>query len=752
MSLINLLFRKKVFFSFLFVLLFSVALHFFPLINSLGYEFSVVISFVISFVCIFISSEIVYDYKKSTYFGRSRIEDVIYSVLFLNILILMIPFISGIIGSSFNEYCYFRQGLLFFLLIPLVTTIFSTALGLFCGYVFMRRGFFIGSIAVLVIICYSFLELYSNVHLFFYNPILGYFPGPIYDRIIPITQTLVVYRFLVVAAAFFLLKLVQLLPGFKNYKFGLHNILILIVLFIIVSVGFLKKQEFGFTYSRDFITEEYLTETVETDYFYIHYSPFHETSEEIELIMQDHEWRYKELRDFLQLESDKKIHSFIYPDQALRKKLIGAGSTTIANPIHGEIHLIYDSFPHDVLKHELVHVMAAEFGTKFLKISPNYGLVEGIAVASDWDIRGLSRHKLSKNLVESGKAPEIKDILGVGFWYSPGAKSYTIMGSFCRYLIDTFGINKFKEFYQTGNTDSYGKSLEELVASWKKFLKGIEINKKEKELSDRRFTDKGLFGDYCPREVEIYKIKGINAYRENKMGLASSYFGEALEIDENNTELLTYLAYSSYYDSDYEAFKSIINKNNRLEGTNRNIFENLSANTTWKNGDYYEALKQFRLLKNKSLPSRISQEIDIKIYLENFNSELRDAFSKYFTTKDKLKKLGILTNVVQSYPDFAPAHYLLGRIHFQNKDYDIASKYFYYADSLGLPTKDLQLENLSLLGTSHYINKRYNLALNVFEEKMILDPEGDTSNFTKDFIKRTKWAIENKSISSERTF
>ncbi len=751
MSLLNLILRKKVLFSFLIVLVFSISIHFFPLINSLGYEFSVVISFIISFICVFISSEIVGDYKQSAYFGRARIEDVIYSVLFLNVLILMIPFISGIIGSSFNGYCSFKKGLLFFFLLPFVTTIFATAIGIFCGYVFKRRGFFIGSILLILIICYSLFELYSKSHLFFYNPVLGYFPGPIYDRIIPISQTLVVYRLIVLAAAFFLLKFVELLPGFKNYKFGFHNIFIIIFLFTVVLIGFIKKEELGFTHSKDFITKNYLTATIETDHFYIHYSPFYETADEIELIVEDHEWRYAELEDFLQLKSDKKIHSFIYPDEGMRKKLIGAGSTTIANPIHGEIHLIYDSFPLDLLKHELVHVMAAEFGTRFLKISPSYGLVEGIAVASDWDIRGLSRHKLAKNLVESGTAPEIKNILGVGFWYSPGAKSYTLMGSFCRYLVDTFGIEKFKEFYRTGKPDIYGKSITELTNSWKKFLSGIEINEMEKELSARKFTDKGLFGGYCPREVEVYKIKGINAYSENRMSLATKYFKKALNIDKDNPDLTTFLAYSNYYDQDYKDFNSVT-KESKMKGTNKNIIENLKANITWKNGDYYEALKQFKLLKNKSLTPNISQEIDIKIALDSYNADIRNAFANYFTTKDKIKKVGILNDIIHSYPDFSPAHYLLGRIHFNNKDYNLASKYFFYADSLGLPTKDLQLENISLLGISHYINKRYNLALKTFEEKLIIDPDGGSVDFTENFIKRTNWAIKRDFSANERTF
>lgn len=741
--MLSLVFRKKVFFSLLLVLLISIALHFFPLVNSLGYEFAFVISFVIAFIAVFTSSEIVSEYNSNMTFARSRIEDVIYSVLLLNVFILSIPFISGLIGSSFNNYCYFKEGLFFFLLLPLITTFLSTAIGSFCGYVFGRRGFIVGSFIIIGLILYSLSELYFKPHLFFYNPILGYFPGPIYDRVIPIDKTLVLYRGLVAVAGLFIFKLVQIMPGFKNYKFGLHNLVAILVLLLVLIFGYNHRQEIGFTYSRDFIQNNFLTKTIETDHFYIHYSPYFENSENIDLIASDHEWRFYELSSFLNTSSQSKIHSYIFPDESMRKKLIGAGNTTIANPVHGEIHLVYDEFPLGVLKHELVHVMSAEFGTRLLKISPSYGLVEGLAVAADWDSEGLSGHKLSKSLVESGNAPEIEDLLDFGFLYSPGATSYTLMGSFCRYLIDTYGIDKFKEFYKSGKTSVYGKSIGQLAASWKTFLKDIPVNKKEKELSAYRLSDKGLFGSYCPRVVENYKEKGIGAYKENNTILASEYFNDALEVDPDNTDLKTMLAYSYYYQGEFSELDSRAEEFADFKGTNKNIIENLKANIKWVSGDFDSALSSFKKLKNSSLPDDIMREIDIKIYLENFNENLRNAFADYFSSREKVERTSILTDVIQSYPDFSPAYYLLGRIHFSERNYNRASKYFFYANSIGLPTENLQTENLRLLGMSHYAAGRYNLALEAFEEYIIRYPESPNIGYVKDFIRRTKWTSSN---------
>ena len=178
----------------------------------------------------------------------------------------------------------------------------------------------------------------------------------------------------------------------------------------------------------------------------------------------------------------------------MRKRLIGAGETTIANPIHREIHLVYDSFPNPVLKHELTHVMSSEFGMRILKISPKVGLLEGLAVAADWGVaNGLTPHQWSESMFKAGTAPDVSDMVGFGFWYAPPKKSYTLMGSFCRYLIDTYGIEKFKTVYRTGDFSVYGKSLDELISGWKAFLSTVPIPENAPILAEYRFSEPSIF-------------------------------------------------------------------------------------------------------------------------------------------------------------------------------------------------------------------------------------------------------------------
>ena len=40
-------------------------------------------------------------------------------------------------------------------------------------------------------------------------------------------------------------------------------------------------------------------------------------------------------------------------------------------------------------------------------------------------------------------APPLSAVMGFGFWGHAGARSYLLAGSFVRFLVDTYGIEKF---------------------------------------------------------------------------------------------------------------------------------------------------------------------------------------------------------------------------------------------------------------------------------------------------------------------
>lgn len=729
------------------VFLFSIFLSFLPLVGTLGYEYSAFSAVFLSFVAVFLSAEFVNDERVKS-FSRSNISDRLASLILLSFVLLLINFLVGLISSLIKDDCSIGDGIKFFVLITVVSVFFSSTLGILTGTVFGKRGFIVGSFILIFTIIYSLSELYNNIHLFLYSPIFAYFPGPLYDKIIPITPTLIVYRFRIVIWGLLFLSLVHLVYGFKKSSFGLSRILSLFVLLILLSLSYYKEQDIGITYSRDYIKKNFLTEIYETEHFSIHYTPGTREARDIGLISQDHEWRYFQLSEFLNVDFDKKINSYIYPDEATRKKLIGAYGTTVANPIHQEIHLVYKYFPHEVLKHELVHVMSSEFGTDWFKISPEWGLVEGLAVAADWNGEGLSRHQWAKTILLRENSINVRDILGFRFLYGSSSVNYTLMGSFCRYLIDQYGIDKFKLFYKTGDTSAYKKSVDELISSWQKFLeKDVELPKDATILSEYKFSDESIFKESCPRKTELLLDLGLKHYKDKNFLKAKNYFKEAYNINQRDPQIMTLLAYSYYYNNDYDELISINDKTTPV--VDSNIIKDLQSNVLWEKNGYEYAYNSFRELKESPIPENIRRLVDIKLELRNLNPEIRDMFNEYLRTDDQIKRVAILEELISRYTTFSPGYYLLGKLFILEGDYERALKYLSVANSKGLPTLRVSKDNLKLLGISHYALGNYRDSKKAFEVLKEIDTEGSFATIAGDFIQRSEWALMNDKSNDE---
>lgn len=736
------LFSTTVIISLGLTIIFSIVLLFFPLVGALGFEYAAVTGFFLSFVSVFISAELISSDNK-TYSAGKRISDRVSSVLFVNFIFLLFVYLIGLLGSLVKGDCFIREGTVFFLLIPVVSVFFSATLGLLAGFVLRRRGFIAGALILICIFAYSLLTLYNEPSLFVYNPLFGFFPGPIYDEAIPVTNTLVAYRLITLLWGLLFLILLYLANGFGYRRVGAWDFLKLIAVGAALVTAYSYEHELGISFDREYITEEILPASVETENFIIYYDPDSPPVRRIDLIAGDHEWRYRELSAFLGVDSGEKIRSYIYPDEDTRKRVVGAGDTTIANPIHKEIHLVYDSFPQPVLKHELTHVMAGDFGTKTLHMSPKVGLLEGLAVAADWSGDVYDPHQWSKALIENGMAPGIADIAGFGFWYAPPSQSYTLMGSFSRYLIDTYGIEKFKTVYRTGDFTLYGKSLSELEADWKKFLAGLPAAAGINELARSRFGAPAIFAATCPRRVAALKAEGFKYYAGDDFRKARETFAEALSYDGQDPVLLNGLAYSSYYEGDYDETVKITGETGALTEVDRAALENLKGNALWQKGDTAEAAGIFRRLRAKTLPPDLRREIDVKLSAVEAGGTPGESVREFFSTRDRTLQTVSLSESLLNSPDYAPPYYLQGRLLYNIGEYERAVPYFSMAEYLGLPSDELTRENLRILGISLFASGRYEQSEIVWNR---LSSYGDPESmaYARGFLERTGWARKSR--------
>jgi len=738
MTFERMLFSRAVLISFAIIFIASIVLTFFPLIGTLGFEFSALSAALLSFLTVIISASLISS-EPSRRSSKKGLLDLVGSIFFINLLLLLTAFIVGLLSSLIKDDCYIKEGSLFFLLIPTISVFFSTSVGLLSGYFFGRKGIFIGLITILLIALYAIWKLYYGVSIFVYNPIFGFFPGPLYDEEIPISPTLIISRITVLFWGISLLLALRIANGFRNNLIRIWNAVLFIILMIAIIAIHLNESEFGISYTRDYITQNILSGSVETENFIIYYPPGTPQAKDIKLIAMDHEWRYKQLKEALDLDSNQKIRSYIYPDIKTRKKLSGAGETTIANPLHNEIHLIYDSFPHPVLKHELVHVMAGAFGNDVLKLSPKIGLLEGIAVAVDWRGQRFTPHQWANAMLEMGIAPRIKDIVGFGFWYAPAQISYTLMGSFSRYLIDSYGIEKFKSAYKTGNFSIYGKNLAELSLEWREFLKTIETPPQAKAIAEARFSGPSIFQATCPRKIAELKNQGYENFEKDNYYEARNNFSDALKYNNSDPNLINWLIYSHYYEGNFDRALEIVNNSDPNSKIEKDLLKNLRGNSIWQIGNSEEALQIFENLLNQELPDAIKRELEIKILSISQNSRVEEHIRQFFGTRDEVLQLAYLQNAIIADPLYGPAYYLRGRLFFNRGEYEEAVPDLIHAYLLELPSDKLTNENLRILGISLFAKGNYDQSIAIFDQLLLNEKDEASRQYATDFIERASW-------------
>ncbi|MFQ5825441.1 MAG: glucodextranase DOMON-like domain-containing protein [bacterium] len=134
--------------------------------------------------------------------------------------------------------------------------------------------------------------------------------------------------------------------------------------------------------------------------------------------------------------------------------------------------------------HEVMHIVALSSGVPY----SNSLFSEGLAVAYGGTTFQTAEfaHNYSKNIIDNTNYIPIKRLLtinGSDFLQSSYI-TYQESGSFIRYLIDTYGIAKLKNFIfnfnMSGDLDVqsmrvYNVSLDELEEKWKKYLREIEL-------------------------------------------------------------------------------------------------------------------------------------------------------------------------------------------------------------------------------------------------------------------------------------
>jgi len=223
----------------------------------------------------------------------------------------------------------------------------------------------------------------------------------------------------------------------------------------------------------------------ESSHYFIYYRPGSPASQDINKIAKTLDSCFEDVLTQLEVDFSNKISYYLY------------NSSDDLDPwakwhrwgfFVGEFEYavgVYDSIHKRINSHETVHVIAYHTIGMAQLIFLNEGLAEAVTHYHERDLRGrLFIHVSCQSLFYEGKLFSL-DILADNdrfkeIYLSPEGRNYYIQsGSFVRYLIDQYGLAKFKFLlpragennYRNIFQEMYGKNIHDFEKEWYDFLR-----------------------------------------------------------------------------------------------------------------------------------------------------------------------------------------------------------------------------------------------------------------------------------------
>ena len=602
-----------------------------------------------------------------------------------SILLSVLPLALITLNALRVKTCDYPAGLLFYLIGPVTSMALSAAFGVSAGA--LTRTSPRGTALLVAGMVASFVWLaahfYSSPQIFAYSPFFGFLSGAIYDDVITITRTLVLYRLGNVLQAALALAVaasasVHLRPHVGALRHaGPRRLSLIAALAVSVTALFLLRGHIGYEVSSEDIQRE-LGGRYETEHLVLYYpadSP--KIVKEIQWLAEDHEFRYHELEELFGAPSKARIESYIYRSRAQKRRLMGADKVYVAKPWLHQIHLSGMPYGASVVKHEMAHVFAGDYAPGPLHVTarawvlPHMALIEGLATAIEWDRGRLTPHQWSAAMQELGFLPELTRIMGPeGYLSTFGGTAYTAAGSFCRYLIDRYGMPRMLTVYGDGDfTAAYGRPIESLLTEWKGFLSDrTQVPLSPDDLARARFyfDRKGVLQRVCPLVVAGLERAAADMVAKGRLDVAIPILRQVLAYTPKNVEkqaqLMTALFQAGEDDEARELARGILASENGGAFLKASVRGRV-ADADYRAGRLDEARATYEELQKAPLDQGSLRAIEVKLRaLDDPNPVVRDGVRDYLLRPHKKdESLALIRDLNYQAPASALLAYLLGR-------------------------------------------------------------------------------------------
>lgn len=538
----------------------------------------------------------------------------------------------------------------------------------------------------------SLVRFYTSPMVFAYDPFVGYFSGTLYDTIID-PAGLSAYR--VGSAATILAVVILALhlgrDAMDKLVFRSQRRPGLLLLGAIAGLASLLSIAYGYRLGH-WQTSSTITETLggrfsseRCDVVYRRGMP----REAVELFAKDCDAHVAEQEAFLETKGPPRITAYLFTDAAEKASLMGAADTYIAKPWRREVYVQQGGYPHNVLGHEIAHVMAGSFGQGPFRIAgrlfgllPNPGLIEGIAVAVSPHEGALSPREWAKAMKDLGLLPPLQRLFALGFLGENSGVAYTVSGAFVGFVKERYGATAVRDWYGGRSIEAAtGTSFAELERAFHEDLDRIVLPDAARAQARARFERPGIFGRRCPHVVDACKKRADEFSSRGDDEGAIKELQEALTLDPGESQVRVSIARSLLRegkpDEGRAALEAITNDERFPRYVRDRALEEM-GDLALAEGDTERAIVQYREVMSRTVDEDQLRTLEVK--LEAAKNPLgRGAIVALLVGEeghrpDKLHATEALATWAATSPDDGLPEYLLGRGELGGGDFDRAAK------------------------------------------------------------------------------
>lgn len=561
-------------------------------------------------------------------------------------------------------------------------------------------------------------SFWSTPSIAVYGQFVGWFPGTLYDVGRSFPMELMTYRLFSVALWF---VAAMLLLGLFSGRAKLPAIAVALAASLVFGAGVSAGPELGHRSTVSAI-DDALGGLRESERCVVHY-PREMREDRVARLMADCDFSVVRAEEGLGVEQTEPVHAFFYRSASEKQRWMGAGRTFIAKPWRMEVHLQLAGWPHPVLGHEVVHVVARNAAQGPFQVSgqaggwwPNPGLIEGVAVGIDWrELEGMTPHQWARAMRDLELLPSVGRLMGLGFLGVEARRSYTTVGSFTRFYRDTRGVDALRDAHREGQVPDLSTAADD----WDSFLDTVELPDGAGDLARMRFSRSSIFATACPHRLATLRSQLGADLAAGDEARARQTCRDMLDIDEGALDARIALAGAEARLGRTRAATAAVEAMQGGPILAIARAEEQIADARWLRGDLTDARERYAQLMEIPQAEGARRLLEVKIDALNGGPEEAEIVRAMFLGRGGSPASPVaithLAHELDGLRDDGLGSYLAARQLLNEERYALALPLIDRARTLGLPTDRLNHEASRILGLSFVALTRYDEARSAFE-------------------------------------